>query len=53
MKYGNNMHGCCNSVKIKTANEYIYVDTHCFQVKIDYCENCGSVKSTSSIRKTK
>lgn len=44
------MLGCCNSVKITTSTKYIQVDKHCFQVKIDYCENCGSVKRTSNIR---
>lgn len=47
------MHGCCSKVHIVTSVRIIEIDKHQFQVKIDYCNNCSSVKTTSNIRAVK
>ena len=47
------MIGCCKFVCIKENKQIISVDKYTYSVKIHYCINCGSIKSTSSIRKIK
>jgi len=47
------MYGCCKSVEQTSWTEYLTLDNHVFCVKIVYCKNCGSTKSTSNIQHIK
>lgn len=42
--------GCCDIVKITRGVKYLTLGNYGFKVQIDYCENCGSMKSTSRIK---
>jgi hypothetical protein len=45
--------GCCDIVKINSGIKYFNLGNHGFKAKVDYCVNCGSIKSTSNIREHK
>lgn len=47
------MSSCCNKTHITSALRQIEVDYHRFLVNIVYCNSCGSLKSTTSIREVK
>lgn len=47
------INGCCDTIKITSGNTITMFGTHRFIVHINYCNNCGSVKSTSHIKEAK
>jgi hypothetical protein len=44
------MYGCCENVIQASHEEIIVVDKHKFRVIIVYCDNCGSLKTTTHVR---
>ena len=42
--------GCCDIVKIIRGTKYFTFGNHGFKARVDYCLNCGSIKSTSHIK---
>jgi hypothetical protein len=45
--------GCCDIVNINSGIKYFNLGNHGFKAKVDYCVNCGSIKSTSHIKEHK
>ena len=45
--------GCCDIVNITRGTKHFTLGNHGFKVKVDYCSNCGSMKSTSHINEHK
>ncbi len=45
--------GCCQTVQIVEQIQTLTIDNFSYSVKIHYCKNCGSLKSTSSINEIK
>lgn len=44
------INGCCDKVDITVGTTTIMFGMHRFDIRIDHCKTCGSVKATSYIK---
>jgi hypothetical protein len=47
------INGCCGKVSISKGIDYVTFGDNSFKITIHYCESCGRLKSTSSIKESK